>query len=110
MKKTFCVNFLLGSILLIILFFNLAVISVDMTFGDERRDNYIAYMIMSVIDIAYLTVIIIINHKLIKSIGRGIKYIIIDCIIPLLLPTLVAILIISIKGVFENNPHPTIRK
>ena len=76
MKKTLCINFILGSILLIILFLNLSVISVDMTLGNEIENNYISYIIMSVIDIVYLIVIIIINHKLIKSIGGGIKYII----------------------------------
>jgi len=110
MKKPFCINFILGSILLIILFFNLAVISVDMTFRTESENNYVSYIIISLVDIAYLTVIIIINHKLIKSIGGGIKNIIINCIVPLLLPTIILILVIFIYGVFETAPPNAIQK
>jgi len=110
MKKIFYTNFLLGSILLIILFLNLAVISVEMTFGSANESNYISYLIIGIIDFIYLVIIIAINNKLIKRSCMGIKNVLLNSLLPMLLPTLIAILVILIYGGFQNNYHPAIPK
>ena len=103
MKKIFYNNFLLGSILLIILFLNLAVISVEMTFGSANESNYISYLVIGIIDFIYLAVISAINNKLIRKRGMGIKNILLNSLLPMLLPTLIAILVIFMYGGFQSN-------
>ena len=111
MKKIFYTNFLLGSILLIILFLNLAVISVEMTFGSANESNYISYLVIGIIDFIYLSVIIAINNKLIRKSSMGIKNVLLNSLLPVLLPTLVAILVLFIyDGGFQSNYHSAIPK
>lgn len=111
MKKIFCINFILGSLLLFIIFINLAVVSLTYTFEPGNIYNINEYISVGIVDLIFLIVIIIVNCMLFKKAAAcNLKMVLKYCIMPLLIPTIIALLVVLVFGMLEGTPKQAIAR